>query len=286
MKTTLALALFGAALITVPATAQTTRPADQAPAATQRAPAATQQNTEAKAPPLYEIKAGQWRATELDGLDVYNNNNEKIGDISELILDRTGKIEAVVIGVGGFLGLGEHLVAVPFNQVQWINEPRERQVSGTDRTAAGGGATGTGTSSAPAPGSSVTTTTSDRPGGTVAVAPPPGPAQVNAPLAGTRPDTPAGDAATTGTARTDTRVDPNTGATVTTTTPGNTTATGGARPAMTGTDRPAATGGERTGASGQAMNRDDANNRYRPDHAIVAMSKDQLKALPEVRYSR
>jgi sporulation protein YlmC with PRC-barrel domain len=256
MKTTLALALFGAALITVPATAQTTRPADQAPAATQRAPAETQQNTEAKAPALYEIKTGQWRATQLDGLDVYNNNNEKIGDVSELILDRTGKIEAVVIGVGGFLGLGEHLVAVPFEQVQWMNEPRERQVSGNDRTTAGGGTTGSGTSLTPAPGTSATTTTADRPGGTVAVAPPPGPADVNAPLAGTRPNTPAGGAMT-----------------------------GGSAPTTAG-DNATATGDARTAGSGGATNRDNANTRYRPDHAVVAMTKEQLQALPEVRYSR
>jgi sporulation protein YlmC with PRC-barrel domain len=243
MKTTLALALFGAALITVPATAQTTRPADQAPAATQRAPATTQQNTEAKAPALYEIKAGQWRATQLNGLDVYNNNNEKIGDISELILNQNGRIEAVVIGVGGFLGIGEHLVAVPFEQVQWINEPRERQTSGNDRTAAGGGTAGTGTTMAPAPG----------PGGTAATAPPPGPAQVNAPLAGTRTDSPAGGAATTGT--------------------------------TTGTTTAGDNAGARTGAASGAANRDQAS-RFRPDHAVVAMTKEQLQALSEVRYSR
>ncbi len=65
MKATLAMALFGAALITVPATAQTQRPMDQAPKATER-------TTDAKAPALYQMKAGQWRASKLDGLDVYN----------------------------------------------------------------------------------------------------------------------------------------------------------------------------------------------------------------------
>ncbi|HEX2151444.1 MAG TPA: PRC-barrel domain-containing protein, partial [Stellaceae bacterium] len=156
MKATLAMALFGAALISVPATAQTTRPADQAPAATQRAP-------EAKAPALYEMKAGNWRATKLDGVDVYNPNNEKIGDVSELIIDRNGKIEAVVIGVGGFLGMGEHQVAVPFEQVQWIDQPRA--VSST----APAGTPTTGSSSAPAPaaGTDRPAVTTTAPGGTV-----------------------------------------------------------------------------------------------------------------------
>src|SRR4051794_25220471 len=68
-------------------------------------------------------KAGQWRMSKLKGLNVYNNN-EKIGDINELLVDSTGKVEAVVIGVGGFLGMGEHDVAVPFNQIKFTNESR------------------------------------------------------------------------------------------------------------------------------------------------------------------
>ena len=72
---------------------------------------------------MTEMRAGMWRASKLDGMDVYNNGNEKIGDISELILDQSGKVEGVVIGVGGFLGIGEHFVAVPFEQVRWSSEP-------------------------------------------------------------------------------------------------------------------------------------------------------------------
>jgi sporulation protein YlmC with PRC-barrel domain len=47
------------------------------------------------------------------GINVYNDNNEKIGDIQELIIDKSGKVDNVVLGVGGFLGMGEHYVAVP-----------------------------------------------------------------------------------------------------------------------------------------------------------------------------
>jgi len=66
---------------------------------------------------------GQWRASKLIGLNVYNNDNERIGEISELIVDRAGKIEAVVVGAGGFLGLGEHDVAVPYSQITWSDQP-------------------------------------------------------------------------------------------------------------------------------------------------------------------
>jgi sporulation protein YlmC with PRC-barrel domain len=68
-------------------------------------------------------KEGQWRSSKLLGVDVYNEANEKVGDIEELILDKSGKIEHVVLGVGGFLGMGEHYVAVAFDKLKWVNEP-------------------------------------------------------------------------------------------------------------------------------------------------------------------
>jgi sporulation protein YlmC with PRC-barrel domain len=72
---------------------------------------------------MTQEQPGQWRASKLDGLNVYNQNNEKIGDISELIVDSSGTIQAVVVGVGGFLGMGERDVAIPFDQIKFVNEP-------------------------------------------------------------------------------------------------------------------------------------------------------------------
>lgn len=66
--------------------------------------------------------AGQWRASKVIGVNVYNEANEKVGDISELIIDSAGRVEGAVLSVGGFLGLGEHLVAVPMNQLKFANE--------------------------------------------------------------------------------------------------------------------------------------------------------------------
>ena len=57
------------------------------------------------------------------GLNVYNDNNESVGSINDLLTDKSGNIKAVVIGVGGFLGVGEHLVAVPFDKVKFVDEP-------------------------------------------------------------------------------------------------------------------------------------------------------------------
>jgi hypothetical protein len=62
--------------------------------------------------------ADEWRSSKLVGLPVYNAANEKIGDINDLILGPDGKISKAVIGVGGFLGLGEKLVAMDFGDLQ------------------------------------------------------------------------------------------------------------------------------------------------------------------------
>jgi sporulation protein YlmC with PRC-barrel domain len=68
-------------------------------------------------------KDGQWRASKLIGINVYNEANEKIGDIEELIVDKSSKVDSVVLGVGGFLGMGEHYVAVPMEKLKWVDQP-------------------------------------------------------------------------------------------------------------------------------------------------------------------
>jgi len=66
---------------------------------------------------------GNWRASKLVGLSVYNDGNESLGSINDLLADKSGNIKAVVIGVGGFLGVGEHLVAIPFDKIKFVDQP-------------------------------------------------------------------------------------------------------------------------------------------------------------------
>ena len=66
---------------------------------------------------------GSWRASKIVGLNVYNDNNESIGSINDLLTDKSGNIKAAVISVGGFLGVGARLVAVPFDKVKFVDEP-------------------------------------------------------------------------------------------------------------------------------------------------------------------
>jgi hypothetical protein len=61
---------------------------------------------------FYAVKPADIRASNLIGSTVYNVNNETIGEIEDVILEDGKTLRAVVIGVGGFLGIGEHYVAV------------------------------------------------------------------------------------------------------------------------------------------------------------------------------
>ncbi|MHC4041581.1 PRC-barrel domain-containing protein [Bradyrhizobium sp. 23AC] len=126
MKRILAVALLGTAMIGGAAFAQSTQPADRA------APAATAAHTtDAKM-----AFKGNWRASKLMGLNVYNENNEKLGDINELLVDKSGKINAVVIGVGGFLGMGEHDIAVSMDKLKFVEEPVRTSSTSTTTTTA------------------------------------------------------------------------------------------------------------------------------------------------------
>ena len=79
--------------------------------------------------------AGQWRTSKLVGVDVYNNANEKIGDINEILLEPSGKVTGFIIGVGGFLGMGEHDVLVKPDQIKFVNEPIRTTSAGETQAA-------------------------------------------------------------------------------------------------------------------------------------------------------
>ena len=166
--------LAASAMLTSVAFAQS--PSATTDRATTAAPAAASDTSSFK---------GNWRSSKMVGLNVYNDSNESLGSINDLLTDKNGDIKAVVIGVGGFLGVGEHLVAVAFDKVKFVDEPIAY----------------TGASSAPA--------------------------------------------------------------------------TGGARPSTSTTTTGAATTAPATVKK----------NPWYPDHAMLSATKDQLKAMPEFKYS-
>lgn len=72
---------------------------------------------------LAQSSKGEWRTSKLVGVNVYNDSNEKLGSIDELIMNKQGKIDKVIIGVGGFLGVGQRDIAVNFDQLKFTDQP-------------------------------------------------------------------------------------------------------------------------------------------------------------------
>ena len=66
---------------------------------------------------------GDWRASKIVGLNVYNDNNQNVGSINDLLMDKSGNIKTAVLSVGGFLGVGSQLVAISFDKLKFVNEP-------------------------------------------------------------------------------------------------------------------------------------------------------------------
>jgi sporulation protein YlmC with PRC-barrel domain len=126
--------LAASALFTVPAIAQT----NPAPATTTNQPATTAQTGAAGASNFIATRpADQFRASDLTGERVYGANNENIGEVNDVLLDRTGKVTAVIIGVGGFLGIGEKDVALPMTALQFAPDTDNATAARTTTTTTG-----------------------------------------------------------------------------------------------------------------------------------------------------
>ena len=67
---------------------------------------------------LTAIPSDAYTVSNIYKQDVYDDKENKIGDVNDVLLDKDGRISAVIIGVGGFLGVGEKDVAVPFNALK------------------------------------------------------------------------------------------------------------------------------------------------------------------------
>ena len=167
MLTRVAIGLLAGTLLSAPVLAQTgTSPSTTSPSTT--APAQSQPMNQSTQPMgsssmqgsgniqyITQNRPDMWRASKLDGLNVYNQNNERIGEIDDVLVDKEGKVNAVVIGVGGFLGIGERRVAVPFEALQWQMEEQNTAANTTTGTTGAGGAgmgtagTASGTSTSP-----------------------------------------------------------------------------------------------------------------------------------------
>lgn len=99
-------------------------PADPAPAPDAAAPSdaatpSTDASTDAAGGDTYltEQSTTQVSANDYIGKTVYNSADESIGKVTDLIMEEDGGIVAAIIGVGGFLGIGQKVVAVPMDTI-------------------------------------------------------------------------------------------------------------------------------------------------------------------------
>jgi hypothetical protein len=159
MKTLTAVAI-GLALLAGPALAQSTAPASKAPAASSSTSSSSSTTNKAE---QNASTMNLWQGSKLIGLNVYDQQNEKIGDIKELLLDKDGKVTQVALGVGGFLGMGEHDVAVKWADLKFSDEPVKSSTTTSSNTMSGGAAKTTGSASSMGSSSSTSSTKKNYP---------------------------------------------------------------------------------------------------------------------------
>lgn len=74
----------------------------------------------------------------LVGARVYGSNDEDVGEVDQVITNDSGKITEVVLDIGGFLGLGEHSIAVTMEEVRVVQKPDDSDlrvyIDGTEET--------------------------------------------------------------------------------------------------------------------------------------------------------
>ena len=127
MYTLLSATALASMLIVLPAVAQT----PPSPPSSTASPASMPQSTDMAPtgqPRYFSAYSNEVRTTKLIGALVRNPAGETIGDVNEILVDNTGKIAAVVVGVGGFLGLGEREVALAFESIRLTRDKDGKDV--------------------------------------------------------------------------------------------------------------------------------------------------------------
>ncbi len=130
---------FAQQTTTPPATAPETQTMEPAPAPATPPAADEQAQTPDTADTTTDMAAGdasylteqaenQVSANTYIGQSVYNASDESIGEINDLIIEKEGGIAAAIVGVGGFLGIGEKNVAVPFDKIAIADQPDSDEI--------------------------------------------------------------------------------------------------------------------------------------------------------------
>jgi sporulation protein YlmC with PRC-barrel domain len=123
MTFVVAAMLMSGFVLSGPGAAQTpTTPPPASPSAP-TAPNAAMPSPTAPMPtnsPATPSPATQWLASNVYNQSVYDQNEQKIGDLTDLIIEKDGRIKSAIIGVGGFLGVGQKDVEIPFTDLKMM----------------------------------------------------------------------------------------------------------------------------------------------------------------------
>jgi sporulation protein YlmC with PRC-barrel domain len=127
MKKFLAIALYALPLAITPTvfaqTSSTTPATTTSPASPAVEPGTSGVTDPTMAGATPAVKISGWSVKHaIMGKSVYNEQDKKIGSIKDVVLQPDGRVSSFVVEVGGFLGMGEHTVAVPFDKVTKTND--------------------------------------------------------------------------------------------------------------------------------------------------------------------
>jgi hypothetical protein len=114
--------MLAAALAAAPAMAQPAAHNTTMAPATGRTGDVSNTNANDRNPVMTQM--GEARASKVIGSSVYNDHDEKVGSIDDLLIDKDGKMN-VVLSVGGFLGMGTKYVEVPYADLTFGNTQRD-----------------------------------------------------------------------------------------------------------------------------------------------------------------
>jgi hypothetical protein len=69
-----------------------------------------------------EVMGADVIAADLQGAPIYGANDERLGEVEELVINEAGKVEAAFVDIGGFLGMGEHRIAMSYDELQIMKD--------------------------------------------------------------------------------------------------------------------------------------------------------------------
>ena len=98
-----------------------------APAFTQNAgkPSIGSRTTSDTIVPIPGTGTAEVKGARLIGADLLNSNNDKLGDVDEVLVTTDGRINAIVVAMGGVMGLGERKVVVPWERLRFSSQGSE-----------------------------------------------------------------------------------------------------------------------------------------------------------------